>query len=262
MEFVQKLSMYFPFISIDSPFGYVQDRLDRISNLPATIIRGNYNKQALLKFLKETDLINLHELLPRQQFQDLLYDVDLRRKVDGMSLCGFRHQEIELEIKQYITDIDPVVVKTYLNCFADFSNMTYDEKRNFVINTFEEPAEKITYVKCLENKSRDIIRAYLGVNTRVFNPIEMINRYAQIITIKINEGLRESDEVKLQGYIKLGLRSAETLDKFGVGNKDAAELLLAALAKKPEEIGLNTPKPMSVEQLEDMYLEQQKPPVM
>ena len=257
---MQSLNEYFPFICFDSPFAYVQDELNRISNIPTSVIKGNYNKNSLHRFLKESFLTNLHDLFDREQFQDLLYDVDLRRKVDGMAIAGFRPMEIELEVKQCIQDIDPVIIKTYLDCFVDYSDMGFDEKRNFIIKTFEEPIEQNLMLKCLQNKSKDMVRMFLGVNARIMNPIELINKTAQIITLKTQEGLLENDEVKIQNYLKLSIKVADVLQKFGAGNEDAAKQLLAALTKKPEDVGVTSPKPMSVEQLEDMYLEHVKPP--
>jgi hypothetical protein len=260
LSFMQALNEYFPFICFDSPFAYVQDELNRIPNIPTSVIKGNYNKNSLHRFLKESSLTNLHDLIERQQFQDLMYDVDLRRKVDGMAISGFRPMEIELEIKQYIQDIDPVVIKTYLDCFADYSDMDYHAKRNFIIQSFEEPLEQKIMIKCIENKSKDMVRMFLGVNSRTMNPIELINKTAQIITLKTQEGLVENDEVKIQNYLKLSIKVADVLQKFGAGNEDAAKQLLAALSKKPEDVGVTSPKPMSVEQLEDMFLENIKPP--
>lgn len=255
---MQALNEYFPFICFDSPFAYVQDELNRIPNIPTSVIKGNYNKNSLHRFLKESSLANLHDLIERQQFQDLIYDVDLRRKVDGMAISGFRPMEIEIEVKQYIQDIDPVVIKTYLDCFADYSDMDFHDKKNFIIQSFEEPLEQKIMIKCIENKSKDMVRMFLGVNSRTMNPIELINKTAQIITLKTQEGLVENDEVKIQNYLKLSIKVADVLQKFGAGNEDAAKRLLEALSKKPEDVGISSPKPMSVEQLEDMFLENVK----
>ena len=260
MEFMQSLNELFPFICFDSPFAFVQDELNHINNLPSSVIKGSYNKSSLQRFLKESSLMNLHDLIDREQLQDLLYDVDLRRKVDGMSIAGFRYREIELEIKQVIPDIDPVIVKTYLDCFANYNNMTFDEKRNFIIQTFEDAYERKVLLKCLESKSQDKIRMYLNVNARAFNPIEMINKTAQIVTLKTQEGLIEEDEDKIRTYLKLSIKVAEAIRDFGVGNKDATEALLAALTKNPEDLGIVSPKPMSVDELEDAFLQNQKPP--
>ena len=260
VEFIDALNEYFPFVCFDSPFTHVQNILNSIHSLPTSIIKGNYNKLSLQKFLKEADLFSLHEIFERTQFQDLIYNVDLRTKVDGMAIAGFRPHEIELEIKQYIQDVDPVIVKVYLDCFANYRGMAFDEKRNFINRSFEEPLEKKRLLQCVENKSQDKIRMLLGVSTKTYNPIELINRTAQIVTFKTNEGLIDDDDSKLQSYLKLGIKVAEVLNGFGVGNKDAAEMLLAALTKKPEDVGIVTPKPMTVEELEDVFLNQTRAP--
>ena len=78
--------------------------------------------------------------------------------------------------------------------------------------------------------------------------------------IKIQENLIADNDEKLRDFIKDGFKTIDALDKLGVGNQDAARQLLEALSKKPEDVGVVSPKPMSVEQLEDMFLENQKPP--
>ena len=259
VEFIQYLNEFFPFICFDSPFNYVSEELDKIHNVPASIIKGNYNKASLVKFLKESDLISMNELFDREQFQDLLYDVDLRRRVDGMAIAGFRHHEIELEVKQSIQDIDPVIIKMYLDCFANYFDMTFDQKRNFILQSFEDVNERKVLEKCLIVKSRDMVRMFLGVSSRTYNPIELINKTAQIITLKTQEGLIENDEAKLQNYLKLGIKVADVLHNFGVGNKDAAEALLLALSRKPDDVGVKSPKPMTVEELENKFLIDSKP---
>jgi hypothetical protein len=260
IEFLQSINEYFPFLNIDSPFTYVQDRLNTIPNIPATIMKGNYKKPALEKFIKEAGLVNLHDLIEKDQFKDLLYDTDLRRKIEGMAITGFRPIEIELEIKQRIQDIDIVTVKTYLDCFCDYSTMDFIEKKNFINQTFEELSERKALLKCLDTKSRDAIRGYLSLSTKTYNHIEIVNKRAHEITLKIQEALIDGNEVQYLALSKLSLNIADALYKFGVGNDDAAKQLLDALAKKPEDVGVVSPKPMHVDQLEDLYLENQKSP--
>lgn len=256
VEFIRVLNEFFPFICLDSPFNYVNDYLNSLHNIPTSIVTGTYNKNALNKFLKESCLADLHDIFDKENFQDLLYDVDLRKKIDGMCISGFRNGEIELEIKQNIQDIEPVFVKTYINCFANFYDMDFFEKRNFIINSFEDLNEKNMLLKCVENKSRDMIRMILGVRTKTYSPVELINRSAQIVVSKTQEGILENDDLKLQNYLKLGIKIAETLHSFGVGNKDAAKELLDVLNKKVEDNN-DIPKPMSVEDLERRFMEQQ-----
>lgn len=257
---MEAIDEYFPFLSFDAPFGYVQERLDTINNIPATVMKGVLNKNTLHRFLKEADLADLHELFEREQFQDLLHDHELRRKIEGMAICKFRPHEIEQEVNLTINEIDPVIIRVYLDCFVNYHGMDFNQKKNFINETFENMDEKKTLLQCLESKLKDRVRILLHLSSRTYNPVEMINEVARIITLKTTEGFRDDNEEKLQSYLKLGLKTAEALQKVGVGNKDAAEQLLAALSKKPEDVGVVTPKPMSVEQLEDMFLENQRPP--
>lgn len=260
IEFLQVLTTYFPFISLDSPYTHVHDELDKLPNLPTSVVRGTYNKPALARFLKEAGLVTLHEVFDNPKFQDLLYDADLRMKIEGMAIAGFRPLEIELEVKQTIQDIDINMVKTYLDCFVNYRDMNFIDKRNFIHSAFEEPKERLLLIRCLETKSKDWVRTYLSLSTKTYNHIEMVNSRAHLVTLKTQEALLAGDDMKLMSLVKIGLNIADSLHKFGVGNQDAAEQLLAALSKKPEDVGVVTPKPMTVEQLEDIYLEQTRPP--
>ena len=78
--------------------------------------------------------------------------------------------------------------------------MDFYEKRNFIINSFEDLNEKNMLLKCVENKSRDMIRMILGVRTKTYSPVELINRSAQIVVSKTQEGILENDDLKLQNY--------------------------------------------------------------
>ena len=244
----------------DSPYSHVRESLDAIPNLPATVMKGSYNKVSLHKFLKESGLANMHDLFELDHFKDLLYDTTLRTKIEVMAMNGFRPHEIESEIRLSIPEIDSTIVRMYLDCFADYSDMDYNDKFKFINTTFEEPKERAVYLKCLQTKSKDSIRNYIKAQARPINHIEMINHIARIVSEKIQENLIADNDEKLRDFIKDGFKTIDALDKLGVGNQDAARQLLEALSKKPEDVGVVSPKPMSVEQLEDMFLENQKPP--
>lgn len=261
VEFLSILDEYFPAIHFDTPISYIKERLDRIPNLPASIVTGKYNKIALTRFLKESGLMNLHDLFEKQQFQDLLYDIDLRKRIDGMSLSGFRPLEIEQEIHEHIQDINTVFTKTYLECFSDFREFDYAEKNSFIIHSYEDKHEQLTLLRCIATKSRDTVRTLLGVCTKNYNHIELINRIAQIAVMKTEEGLIEDNDIKLQAYLKLGIKVSESLHSFGVGNKDAADALLAALAKTPEDQDKLNPPQMTVTDLEALFTNQHAPEV-
>ena len=258
-KFLHELNTYFPFISFEAPSTYVANELNKIANLPTTIVKGTYNRISLRKFLKEANLLDLHDLFNLRPFQDLLFSCDLRSKIDGMSMAGFRHHEIELEVKHSIEDIDTVMVKTYLECFADYSDMDFSQKKNFINMAFEDMEERRILTKCIETKSKDTLRMLLGASVRTYDPIELMNRTARIVTLKTQEGLAKDNEVMIQSYLKLGIRVAEVLQKFDVGNVNAAEQLLAALSKKPEDVGIVSPKPKTVEELENMWINKEKP---
>lgn len=256
---LRTLNTYFPFIAFTAPSTYVQNALNKINSLPTTVVKGTFNRASLRKFLKEANLLDLHDVFNMRAFQDLLCNNDLRSKVDGMSMADFRYHEIELEIKHDIDDIDTVMVKAYLDCFANYTDMTFDHKRNLINSAFEDNEERRILMKCIETKSKDMLRMLLGASVRTYNPIELMNRAARIVTLKIQEGLSKDNDFMIQSYLKHSIRVAEVLQKFEVGNVNAAEQLLSVLSKKPEDVGIVTPKPKTIDELENLWNNQEKP---
>jgi len=261
LEFMQSLNDWFPFLSFDKPVAYVLEHLNTIPNVPASVMKGSYNKVTLQKFLRESGLTDLHDLIERQQFKDLMHHTELKSKIEGMVISGFFAHEIENEISTVIPDIDPVIVRTYLDCFVNYYGMSFMDKRTFIMNTFEEPDERNTFLKALETKSKKSIRGFLGLQAPSFDPVETLNTVANMVGIRLRKSFRDETEPLLQDYLQLSLKTADLLHKMGVGNKDAAAQLLAELNKRPEDIGVVTPRPMSVDELNDLRLENVKPPI-
>ena len=251
-EFMRYLNELFPFTCFDSPYSLVKIEFDKLHNIPSSVAVGKYGNKSFCKFLVSSDLTNLHEVFDTPLFQDLLYDVDLRKKVEGMSIAGFRYHEIEMEIKSVLPEIDPVAIKAYINCFSNFSDMSFDEKHQYIAHSIEDSSERKLMMKCLENKSRDAVRMFLGITSKVYTPIEIVNRAAQIIDCKTKESLIDGEDDKLNSCIKMSIRIADALHKFGSGNKNAVEDLLSALVKPKEEV-THMPKPMSIDELESMF---------
>jgi hypothetical protein len=262
LEFMQGYMEWFPFLNIDKPVSYVLEHLNTIPNVPASIMKGTYNKPTLQKFLKESGLTDLHELFERQQFKDLMFHTETRAKIEGMMVSGFFAHEIEREVNTVIPDIDPVIVRTYIDCFANYYGMNFFDRRDFITDVFEQPDEKKDLLKCLNTKCKKTIRAVLHLKPPSFDPIEDLNEAANMVGINLRRFFRDDDLEQLPKYLNLRFKAIDLVDKLGVGNKDAAAELLAELKKSPDDPNIpKPPKPMSVDQLNDLRLENVlKPP--
>ena len=261
LEFMQGYMDWFPFLNIDKPVSYVLEHLNTIPNVPASVMKGTYNKVTLQKFLKESGLVDLHDLFEKQQFKDLMYHTEIRSKIEGMMISGFFIHEIESEVNNTIPGIDPVIIRTYVDCFANYYGMNFFDRRTYITDVFEEPNEKKTLIKCLETKCKKTIRAMLHLKPPVFDPVEDLNEAANMVGINLRRFFRDDDLEQLPKYLNLRFKAIDLLDKLGVGNKDAAAELLAELKKPVDDPSMpKPPKAMSVDELNDLRLENVKPP--
>lgn len=198
--------------------------------MPMSIIHGKYNEQAFDHFVKECGFEELHDLIEGPHFESLLYNDELRFKVDIMSMCGLRIQDIEQVTRTYNDLIDARVLQVYLENFSDFIGMNYHDKKDF-INEFVD-SEKQSWLACLENRSKAFIYPLLNIPIAVSrNPMTMVNNVVQIAELKTRQFLADNNEQRLMDYLKLQMKAADQLQKLGAGNEDAAADLLKELSK-------------------------------
>jgi hypothetical protein len=255
-EFLQTLSDWFPLIFFQNPLSYIQEYIDSIPSLPASVVKGTYTKTTLQKFLKESGLQDLHDHFEKQQFKDLMFHSELRHKIDGMMIGRFHIHEIEAEVNYHIPGFDPVILRTYIDCFANYYGINFIDLRTFITNTFEELQERNDLLKSLETKEKKHIRSFLGLKSPSFDPIEAVYDNHNVIARRLRIYVRDDNDPLIQDYLGWNFKAADALYKMGAGSKDAAAELLAELKKLPDDPNVpKPPKAMSVDELNDLRLE-------
>lgn len=213
----------------DPPLVYVEAELNKMI-VARSILTGKYDSKTYVSFLKKADLLTLQDVWDHETFQDLLYDSDLRRCVDIMSMCGFKDLEIFNIVKAKIPGIDEAEIMAYLDCFADYTGMSFIEKKNFVYNYVNDPSHQRVYLKCLENRSLDYIRSVLNITLKSVDPMAYATRAAHIISAQTTQAIVDGDHKNIIDFLNLNLKVADSLQKLGAGNTSAADELQAALS--------------------------------
>ena len=245
-KFCELSERYFRGITFeDPPISYVLERLSTLV-IPKGILLGRFDQRHLTQFLRKMELIDLHERFSTPQFENLLFSPDIRIKLDIMSMVGFRFYEILAEARFIDDELTEDDVRVYLDAFADFSGMNYNAKRNYICQCIDSTVDSVLYNKCLDNRSYDYIRTILCLRQRSLDPLEMVQRVANMNNIKMTDYFINNNDTALQGSLSLTLKIAEMMQKLGVGNKNAAEELARILNSKDDR------EPLAIPSAEDL----------
>ena len=193
--------------------------------VPKSIVAGKYDLRTYVSFLKKADLMDLNEAWDAPAFQDFMYDSDLRRAVDILSMCVFRQEEIMRIAKDKYPELEDLQILTYLDCFCDFRGMNFVDKKNFVYNYIINPTAQQIYLRCLENRSADYIRSVLNVSLKTVDPMSLATRSAHISMMKTTQHLTSGDDQSLRNYLGINMKVASLLKELGAGNASAADEL-------------------------------------
>lgn len=230
-KFAKSIASYLPSISInpDELSNYAKKYLST-QPLPYGIFSNAQDVSTLNIALKQQKIFNLHMMLNNSDFLDIVYDSDIRRKIDAMSICPlFRREEIYREFP----NIQPMLIDTYVECFCDYDKLK--SKISYVNNYIGDEEEKILLTKVLENSSKKFLRLIIGLKAPDASPLELISRALNIATSKVETALMKDDDAKLEKYIRMQVSISEKLHKLGAGNKTDLEVLLESLRSiKPE----------------------------
>lgn len=222
LKFAELRELYLPSIKFDfeDPLQYISQELFK-KGVPATILNGTYDKQTFKLFLRQNDLNTLHLSFENQEFLDLVFDSDLRRKIDGMALSPvFRRIDI---INEFQT-ISPILLDLYLDCFAQFKQI--NSLRVYVNTYIGDKIEMDLFDRIIQTTSRQFIRVLLDLKVSENNPKQNIERACNIINYKLQEALLTNDSNQIEKWIKLSTAVSEKLHRLGSGTKsDLQELL-------------------------------------
>lgn len=210
--------------------------------VPRKVLLFNYNIYELQKFLKDNELTELHASFYCDEFVDFVFDSDLRRKVDGMRLNPvFR----EIDIYREFQEMNQIILKIYLNCFADFSNI---EKKDIYVNKYIfDVDEKNLFNQVIKNTSKNFLKTILGLSVDDLSPKEEIKHCLNIIKLKLNTAILEDDLNAIERLTKLKVSISEKLIKIDAGSKSDLEDLKTLLKTEQQ---YENPKVFTKEELD------------
>lgn len=246
ISFVENLNLYLPSIIFDyeDVFDYTKDFLSK-KPLPACVLKGNDDSSGFRLYNNIFGLNDLNAVFTCEDFEDLIFDSDLRRKIDAMALSpSFRKIDI---IREFST-INQNYINIYLDCFANFNLI---QNRNIYISKYiGDELEKKLYQKVLSTSSRSHLKVILGIKLPDISPKDVLAKSLNIASLKTDIALLSNNDIELERWIKLQVGFAEKLHKIDSGNKSDLDALIEALDCKPT---FDEPKIYSKEELESVY---------
>lgn len=229
-EFVKNLKTYLPSIRFDyeNPFDYV-DKFLKLTPLPTCVLKGKADITGFHVFCSRFKLHNLHGIFTHADFEDIIFDTDIRRKIDAMSISpSFR----KLDIVREFPGVNALYIETYLDCFSDFEKL--ENVNSFVVKYIGDSLEQKLFKKILETSSRQHLKVMLGIKTIDLSPKALIEDSLNISHLKTQTALLEDDDDNLERWLKMRVSIAEKLIKMGAGNKSDLDTLLEALKAEPD----------------------------
>ena len=223
--------MFLPSIAVnpDELFNYAASYISK-QPLPRDLSVIDIDKSNLNIVLKQQRIINLHMAFSSSEFLDIIYDSDIRRKIDAMSISPlFRREEIYREFP----NIQTMLIDTYIECFANFDYLK--SKTSYVNRYIGDEEEKMLLIKVLETSSKKYLKLIIGLKGLETSPLELINRALNITTAKVETALIKNEDDKLDKYLRMQVMISEKLHKLGAGSKSDLEVLLETLRQvKPD----------------------------
>lgn len=248
--FARLLEKYLPSVQFnhDDPFTYISNILNQ-ENIPKSILTGNATLDTLKLFYQQYKLSDLNAIIKNEDFQDLVFDSDVRKKLEGMSLSPvFR----DVDILREFNTINTLYIETYLDCFSDYKELI--SKRNFIEMYIGDKRERNLYLRILENTSKYYLRVILDIKMPDLSPNEVINNALHAITLKVQNALLAEDDLALERWLKLQVSVSNNLHKLGANNKTDLDNLMEALQAEPI---FDDPILYTKEKLEEKFVSQQ-----
>ena len=249
-KFGKLLDEYLPSLTLDhkTVFNFIYSLIEN-SSVPKSIISGDYNSDAFNIFLKQQKLVNLHAAIDQPGFQEIIFDTDITRKINGMALSPvFKLIDIYHEFNTY----NNIFIDTYLDCFAAYDEL--ESKQNFIRTYVTDKNERNLFLRICENSSRQYLKLILCIKIQDASPMELINDALNICKLKAQTALLAEDDAELERWLKLQVVIAEKLHKAGAGNKSDLDDLIEKLKAVPE---YQDPVIYTKEQLEEKFISNQ-----
>lgn len=247
VEFANLVDSYLPGIKFDfeDPYDYTETFI-KATPIPSSVFAGVDDIEAWRIYASKFQLLDLHAAFNKEEFEDIIFDTDIRRKINAMSLSNsFRKNDI---IREFAS-IDAKYIGVYLDSFADFSKI--ENLNSYVAKYISDVSDLNLFKKMLTVTSRMHLKALLGIKVST-DPKAIIEKSLNVIDIKADLALVDDDDDKLKDWVKLRINIAEKLLKMGAGNKTDLDNLLEALSAEPN---FEDPVIYTKEQLEIKFKE-------
>ena len=230
VEYASLLKVYLPSIKFDyeDPYDYAEKLVKSIP-LPACVYAGIDDISGFRIYLNRFRLEDLHAAFNKEQFDDIVFDPDIRRKIDAMSLSPvFRKIDI---IREFSNHFDAQYITVYLDCFANFFDV--ENKNSFIAKYIGDPVDLKLFKKIITTSSRAHLKVIIGIKSSL-DPKTIIEKSLGQIDLKADIAFDSDDDDKLERFTKLRIGIAERLIKMGAGNKSDLDNLMEALNAEPE----------------------------
>lgn len=245
-KYAEGLDIYLPAVAFDSvnePYNYIADLIKIKSPLNLNV-QKDYSKKDFFLYLKHFEISELHSTFNSDEFHDLLFDTDLRRKIDGMALSPvFR----DVEIYREFNHINEHMLKVYLDCFANFKAV--QNKLIYITNYIQDKQEKSLLTIVSQNTSKKYLRIVIGLRTQEFSPKELIEEALNVANTQLRAALLNKDDAGMERWTKIQVAISEKLHKLGAGTKSDLDELMEALQAEKD---FQDPTIYTIEDLERM----------
>lgn len=248
LKFAENRELYLPAIIFNNedPFVYLCNELEK-KTIPVTVKNGTCDKPTLKLYLKQLGLTTLHLSFETEPFLDLVFDFDLRTKVDGMALSPvFRRIDI---LNEFI-NVPPGTLDLYLDCFSNYKSV-YNIP-SFIKNYIGDTQIQSLFTRLISTTSRQFSKVLLDIKVAENAPKQNIERASNIINYKLQDALVNDDNVAIEKWIKLSAMISEKLHKLGAGNRSDIHELLDLLTQDKD---FEEPHIYTIEELEAMKSE-------
>jgi hypothetical protein len=208
-NFARKLIDLFPFYRIDGPAntliaGALLDKIDAGEDLKGETV----SKAAFARVVVNGHFMDLNRLFKDEAFEDFLFDIDTRHRVDALSMShSFRKRDI---LNIFRNKIPEDTLSCYLKHFSDFSSVT--ERSIWIDRYVFDDVFHSLFQQSVSNSRQYILTmlelAYSGPER---SPAAEMDKVLTIIEAKLVEAMRSHKNNDLEKWLKLKMAA---LDKY------------------------------------------------
>lgn len=241
-KFAEYLELYLPSVIFEDDIFEYTDGI--VSEIPIPgCIRSSNDPSSLNLFCNIFKLNALNSVFNNEDFEDLIFDTDLRRKIDSMMISSvFR----PIDVVREFSHINSLVVETYMDCIANFKDIN---KHSYIGGFIGDPLEQKLFSKILTTGSRQHLKVMLGLKSETMNPMDVLKKSLDIANLKTDIALMGDNDTELEKWIKLRVVVAERLHKMGAGTQSDLDRLIDVLKA---EADYEDPKIYTREDLENL----------